>query len=169
MLRKKIRSEARSQLLRQHVECVCHVGNSPRNHFAAPLKKKIQKTCFSATSEKAFARSLLLPTPGVRSDAAGCYSYVHELLPALSHPVGCGRVAPLRITVRQTPIFQGRPTLDTCNSFSNRVVPIILAHFSTRGDMENTRERLETTRATEMAPPRKKCQKTPFSHFSGTY
>ena len=168
MLRKKIRSEARSQLLRQHVECVCHVGNSLRNLFAAHLKKIIPKTCFSATSEKAFARSLLLPTPGVRSDAAGCYPYVHELLPALSHLVGCARVAPLRIMVRQTPIFQGLPTLDTCKLLSTRVIPVILAHFPTHGDMENTRERLQTTRATEMVPPRKKCKKRHFSHFGGT-
>ena len=132
-------------------------------------KNNPRKRVFSAISEKAFARSLLLPTPGVRSDAAGCYPYVHELLPALSHPVGCGIVAPLRITVRQTAIFQGLPTLDTCNSWSHRVIPIILAHFPTRGDMENTRERLETTRATEMPPPRKKAKKYNFSHFGGTY
>ena len=123
--------------------------------------------CFGGHLGQAFPRSLLFPTPGVPLDDARCYPYVHELLPALSHPVGCGRVAPLRITVRQTPIFQGLPTFTTCKSLSNRVISIILAHFPTRGDIENTRERLETTRATEMAPPRKKCKKAPFFRILG--
>ena len=133
-------------------------------------EKNISKTCvLGVISSKAFPRSLLFPTPDVPSDAAGCYPYVHELLPALSHLVGCSRVDPLRITVRQTPIFQGLPTLGTCDSLSNRVIAIILAHLLTRGDMKNTRERLQTIRATEMAPLRKKCKKHHFSHFRGTY
>ena len=119
--------------------------------------KNNSKNCIlGVISGKAFSRSLPFPTRGVPSDAAGCYPYVHELLPALSHLVGCARVAPLRIMVRQTPIFQGLPTLDTCKSLSTRVIPIILAHFPTHGDMDNTRERLQTIRATEMATPRKK-------------
>ena len=63
--------------------------------------------------------------------------------------------------------FSRTANLNTCKSLSNRVISIIWAHFPTRGDMENTRERLETTRATEMARPRKNSKKAQFFSFWG--